>query len=229
MRSTYDSRWKEMREIVILSALFLPIRFKIVTMIFRRSLFYALDPPCVPFWRMPSNDSGTNLTYANANTFISGNSDRSVCVYFKASSSNIDHILLSIGPLLTGSISCNKHFAIAIANATHITIYGMCGLYDNLNINVAPSSLHDGLFHQICVSYNSTNSRLCVYRDSQTSTCFTRTNPPYSTQTGDVRIGWWPDNNRPFLGTQGGLIKSASLFNSVISTNCVAFMLNTYN
>jgi hypothetical protein len=181
---------------------------------------------------MPASDSGTYITYPNANTRISGDSSRSVCASFRVSTENIDNILVSIGSSDTtwdNRKGCNRNFALAIADSTSVTIYGMCTEFDNFNIYVGPGTLYDGMFHQICVTYNNINSKLCVYRDLQGPTCVTRTNAPYNTGFGDVRIGWWPDNNRQFTATNGGLIKSVSLYDSMISQDCVAHQINTNN
>ncbi|CAF1201748.1 unnamed protein product [Adineta steineri] len=189
----------------------------------------AKEPDCVPFWRMPTSDSGSYFTYFQANTRISGDSSRSICVRFRVSSSNVDHILASFGSSGTtwnNGIGCNKHFALAVANATCVNVYGMC--VDNYHIHVGPNTLYDGNFHQLCATYNNISSKLCVYRDLQDPTCIIRTTP-YNTGLGDVRIGWWPDHNRRFISTGSETIKAVSLFDKAISQDCVAHLVNTTN
>ncbi|CAF4155946.1 unnamed protein product [Rotaria sp. Silwood2] len=160
--------------------------------------------------------------YRNANTRISGDSSRSVCAFFRVSSSNVDNIIVDIGSAKTTSVGgCNRHFALGVADATHINVFGLCGMFDNNYIFVGPDTLYDGNFHQICITYNSTNAKLCVYRDAQEPICITRNNGPYNTSLGNVRIGWWPDDNRQFVALGGGLIRSVSLFDSEISQDCV--------
>lgn len=173
---------------------------------------------------MPAADEGTYFTYPNGNTRIFGDVSRSVCASFRANKSNDENIIFSIGSFETTcdeGKGCNRHFALAIKNATHINILGMCYQYDNNAIRIAPKSFYDGNFHQICVTYNSTGSKLCVYLDSPTPNCFVRQSLPYNTALGDVRIGWWPDNNRKFVASGGGLIRSVSLFDSVLPDNCI--------
>jgi hypothetical protein len=183
-----------------------------------------LDSTCIPFWKMPESDQGTNFTYPNANRRIHGDISRSVCATFRASDSNDDNIIYSIGSFGTTWTreGCNTHFTLTIRNATHIDIYGMCTVYDNEAIFLGGSTLYDKAFHQICVTYNNTESKLCIYLDSQTPKCLIRQNPRYNTALGDVRIGWWPDNNREFSASRGGLIRSVSLFDRAISPQCVA-------
>ncbi|CAF2676651.1 unnamed protein product [Rotaria sp. Silwood2] len=120
---------------------------------------------------MPSSVQTTYLTYSSANTLISGDASRSGCVWFRA-----------------GTGGCNQHFALSVIDASHVTIYGMCGAYDNANINVGQSVLYDGSFHQVCVTYNNVNSQLCIYLDLSPPNCLTRTNVVYNTGSGDVRI-----------------------------------------
>jgi hypothetical protein len=179
---------------------------------------------------MPSSDQGTNLTYTNANTLISGDLSRSGCVSFRASASNADNIIFSIGSsLTTASGGCDTNFALSVINASHVTIYGMCPLFDNPNIPVGQSILYDGAFHQVCVTYDNTISTLCVYLDLLSPQCLIRSNAPYNTSLGDVRIGWWPDNNRQFVASGGGLIELVSLFNVAINQSCVAFQYQVNN
>ncbi|CAF1072853.1 unnamed protein product [Didymodactylos carnosus] len=171
---------------------------------------------------MPSGEIGIYRTYRNANTLISGDSSRSACTSFNATKYNDNNIVFSIGSrLTTWSGGENMNFALAIRNGTHVDVFGMQGKYDNRFINVGPATLYDGAFHQICVTYNSLNSKLCVYRDSQAPTCLIRSNGPYNTAISDVRIGWWPDLTWQFVGTGGGQIKSLALFNMEISQDCV--------
>jgi len=136
---------------------------------------------------------------------------------------NNNNILVSIGALDTAwpSKGCNRNFAIVISDSTLASVFRMCNQFDNLNIHVGPYNLYDGAFHQICVTYNNTESKLCVYLDSQTPNCLVRQNPPYNTTLGDVRIGWWPDNNRQFVASGGGSIHSVSLFDSVLPETCI--------
>ena len=177
---------------------------------------------------MPTADQGTNLTYSNANTLISGDLSRSGCATFRASTSNVDNIIFSIGSsLITSNGGCNQHFALSIIDASHVTLYGMCAAYDNNNIYVGQNTMYDGTFHQICVTYDPTVSQLCVYLDLVPAQCITRTNVAYNTGSGDVRIGWWADLNRPFLATGGGLIKLVSLFNTPINQSCVTYQYQT--
>ena len=173
---------------------------------------------------MPSSDLGTNFTYRNVNTRISGDVSRSVCASFRASHVNDENIIFSIGSSNTTcdeGRGCNTHFTLVLKNATHINILGMCYLYNNEAIFVTQNSLYDGSFHQICVTYNSTESKLCVHLDAQAPQCLIRENPPYNTGLGDVRVGWWPDNDRQFLPLGGGLIRSVSLFDRVITQSCI--------
>ncbi|CAF1486077.1 unnamed protein product [Adineta ricciae] len=177
---------------------------------------------CTPFWTMPSSIQTTYFMYFNANTNISGDSSRSVCAYFRASNWNIDNIIVDIGsPKSTQTGGCNKHFTIGIFNSTHINVFGMCPQHDNMLLFVGPDTLFDGVFHQICVTYNTTSRQLCAYRDYQQATCITRTNQPYNTIPGNVRIGWWSDRNRQFITLGGGLIRSVSLFDYAIEQDCV--------
>jgi hypothetical protein len=173
---------------------------------------------------MPFSDQGTYFTYPNGNTRIIGDVSRSVCASFRASQSNDENIIFSIGSFDTTcdeGKGCNTHFTLAIRNATHINILGMCYQYNNDAILIAQNSLYDGPFHHICVTYNNTESKLCVYLDSQTPNCLVRQNPPYNTTLGDVRIGWWPDSNHQFVASGGGLIHSVSLFDSVLPETCI--------
>lgn len=195
-------------------------------------MIYYLDSACVPFWKMPSSDQGTNFTYANANTRISGDMSRSVCASFRASHSNNENIIFSFGSSDTScdkGKGCNTHFALGIRNATHMNIFGMCYPYDNDAILVHKNTLYDGIFHRICVTYNNAEAKICIYLDSQTPQCFVRQNPPYNTTLGDVRIGWWPDNNRQFVAAGGGLIHSVLIFDRVIPQTCIdrEFMNNS--
>ena len=112
-------------------------------------------------------------------------------------------------------------------DASHVTIYGMCLSYDNNNIALTQSILHDGSFHQLCVTYDTNTRYLCVYLDLLPPVCLTRTNARYNTGLGDVRIGWWPDNNRQFDATGGGLIRALSLFNTTINQACVNYLYQT--
>ena len=171
---------------------------------------------------MPSSVQNTYLTYTNVNTFISGDVDRSVCVSFSASTANADNIIFSIGSALTsGTGGCNTHFGLSVIDASHVTVYGMCHAFDNNNIALGQSILYDGNFHQICVTYRSSSAELCVYLDLLSPQCLTRSNVPYNTGLGDLRIGWWPDNNRQFNFARGGLIQLASLFAETINQSCV--------
>ncbi|CAF2896664.1 unnamed protein product, partial [Rotaria sp. Silwood2] len=160
--------------------------------------------------------------YLNANTRISGDISRSVCAFFRVSNLNVDNIIVDIGSAKSSGVGgCNRHFALGIANATHINLFGMCSMFDNVLIFVGPDTLYDGAFHQICITYNSTNRKLCAYRDYQQPTCITRNNMSYNTALGNVRIGWWPDGNHQFVASGDGLIRSVSLFDSEISQDCV--------
>ena len=175
---------------------------------------------------MPTSDQGGFFTYPSANTRISEDHSRSVCVTYRARKCNTDNILISFGSFDTTwnkGKGCNTHFALAIVGANRATVYGMCGSYDNHNIpiQVGSRALNDGSFHQLCASYNTQNARLCLYFDLNTPTCLTRKNPRYQTSLGDIRIGWWTDNNRQFIPDGGGLIRSASLFDREISQECV--------
>ncbi|CAF1483011.1 unnamed protein product [Adineta ricciae] len=182
------------------------------------------SPMCVPFWSMPSTDQGTYLTYPNANTLISGYLSRSVCATFRASAANVDNIIFAIGSSFsTATGGCNEHFALSVINASYVTVYGMCGPYDNSYIYTGQNTLYDGYFHQICVTYDNSDVQLCIYLDSSPPQCLIRTNPHYNTSLGDVRIGWWPDLNRNFTATGGGLIKWVSLFDKAINQSCVAY------
>ncbi|CAF3820775.1 unnamed protein product [Rotaria sp. Silwood1] len=173
---------------------------------------------------MPSLGEGTYFTYTKANTRISGDSSRSLCASFRASSLNYDNIVVEIGSSDTtwnSGKGCNTHFALAVGDGINIIVFGMCFSFDN-SINIGPSTLFDGNFHHICITYNSINSILCAYRDFQTPVCIVRDNSPYNTGLGDVRIGWWPDENRQFVASGGGWIKYAALFDMEISSECVA-------
>lgn len=174
---------------------------------------------------MPLTDQGTYFTYPNGNTRIFDDVSRSACASFRANEVNDDNIIFSIGSFDTTcdeGKGCNTHFALGIKNATHINVFGMCHQYDNKNILIGQKSFYDGTFHRICVTYNSTESKICLYLDSPTSKCFVRSNPPYKTALGDVRIGWWSDNNRGFVASGGGLIHSVSLFDNVLPQACIA-------
>lgn len=175
---------------------------------------------------MPSSDQGTYFTYTNANTHISGDLSRSGCASFRANTSNADNIIFSIGSNLTtwhNNTGCNMNFALSVIDASHVSVYGMCPSYDNVNILVGQSTLYDGTFHQICVTYDNTVPKLCIYLDLQSPQCLNRSNPSYNTGLGDVRIGWWPDGNRQFTASGGGLIRFVSLFDTAINQNCVAY------
>ncbi|CAM4838034.1 unnamed protein product [Rotaria magnacalcarata] len=181
-------------------------------------------PICTPFWAMPSFIQGTYLTYSGANTIISGDLSRSGCVWFRASPSNADNIIFSIDSALsTTTGGCNQQFALSVIDASHVPLYGMCGAYDNNDIYVGQSTLYDGAFHQMCVTYNNINVQLCVYLDLLSPQCLTRTNAAYNTGLDDVRIGWWPDLNRQFVSTGGGLIQLLSLFDTAINQTCVTY------
>ena len=185
---------------------------------------------CTPFWKMPSSVQSTYLTYSNVNTLISGNVDRSVCVSFRANTSNADDIIFSIGSALTTATGgCNTHFALSVVNASHVTMYSMCRAYDNRNIPVGQSTLYDGAFHQVCVTYASSTAELCVYLDLLPPQCLIRSNAPYNTSLGDLRIGWWPDINRQFDPSGGGLIQWVSLYAQTINQSCVAFQYQVNN
>jgi len=175
---------------------------------------------------MPASDQGTSLTYINANTQISGSVSRSGCALVRASSINADNLVFSIGSHRTTPSTpsgCNEHFALSIISSSSVTVYGMCGTYDNGNIGLGQSILYDGNFHQLCVTYDSSNLQLCVYLDLYSPTCLIRSNPLYNTGSGDVRIGWWPDGNRGFISSGGGLIKSVALFNTAVNQTCVTY------
>jgi hypothetical protein len=179
---------------------------------------------------MPSLDQGTNLTYLNANTLINGDLSRSGCATFRANTINADNIIFDIGSsLATSSGGCNQHWTLSVINASHVTMYGMCGPYDNYDIYTGQSTLYDGAFHQVCVTYDNSISQLCIYLDLFPSQCLIRTNPVYDTGLGDVRIGWWPDPNRQFLASGGGLIELVSLFNTAINQSCVAYQYQVNN
>ncbi|CAF2121343.1 unnamed protein product [Rotaria magnacalcarata] len=177
------------------------------------------DLTCTPFWTMPWLHQGTILTYTNANTRIFGDNSRSICALVRAGPVNADNIVVSIGSSLSGD--CNRNFAIAIADGRHVHLYGMCGAYDNYNVPINLITLYDGAFHQICVTYNNENARLCVYADLQSPYCFIRGNARYNTATGDVRIGWWVNTDRQFSARDGGMIKSVSLYDRSISQHCI--------
>ena len=182
---------------------------------------------CKPFWEMPSSDQGTYLTYPNGNTHIIGDISRSVCASFRADKSNDNNIIFSIGSFDTtwNGKGCNTHFALAIQNATHVNVFGMCHIYDNQDIPIGQGTLYDGKFHQICLTYNNIDSKLCIYHNLQSPECLIRKNHPYNTTMGDVRIGWWTDNNRQYVAAGGRTIRSVSLFDKVITQNCVADQL----
>lgn len=120
----------------------------------------------------------------------------------------------------------NTHFALAIHNASHINVYGMCVEYDNIQLLVGQSNLQDDQFHQLCIKYDNNTDILCIYPDLVGPICRIRSNPPYSTSLGDVRTGWWPDNNRQFIASGGGLIRSLSLFDTPIDQRCASYMYN---
>lgn len=186
-------------------------------------LFENLDTLCTPFWRMPSTDRGTNLTYINANQFIKEDFSRSMCGSFRANTTNMDQLLFSIGSNETtwhNCSGCNTHFALAIVDGSNVNVYGVCSKYDNTGINLGQNIFQDGQFHNICATYNNITHELCILLDSFTPTCLNRTNPPYNTSLGDVRIGWWPDGNRMFDASGGGLIRSVSLFDVAINQTC---------
>jgi hypothetical protein len=179
---------------------------------------------------MPAADQGTYLTYSNNNTLISGDISRTGCATFRASSVNGDNIIFDIGSSLTTSTGgCGQHWALSVIDASHITMYGMCGGYDNYNIYAGGSTLFDGSFHQVCVTYDRTVPQLCVYLDLLSPQCITPSSSAYSTGLGDVRIGWWPDMNRQFVASSGGLIKLVSLFNVVINQSCVTYQYQVNN
>ena len=189
-----------------------------------------LEVICAPFWAMPTSDQGTNFTYANANTQISGDQSRGGCVSFRANTSNVDNMLFSIGSSLkswTGG--CNSNFVLNVGGSSIMNVYGMCSSYDNYNIPVGSSVLFDGNFHQVCVSYDNTIPQLCVYLDLLSPRCVNRTNPRYNTSLGDVRVGWWPDGNRRFSGSGGGLIRSVTLFSAAINQSCVTHQYHVNN
>ncbi|CAF4140426.1 unnamed protein product, partial [Rotaria magnacalcarata] len=154
---------------------------------------------CRPFWKMPPSDQGSILTYANANTRIMGDSSRSTCAHFVSSDKNG----------YTG-VGCNKQFALLIENHVNVGVLGACHRYDNRNFTVGPDTLNDGVFHQICITYNNVTSKLCVYRDSDDPKCVIRNNGPLNTGLGDVRIGWWADNTFQSVVAGNGLIRSIS-------------------
>ncbi|CAF3030136.1 unnamed protein product [Rotaria sp. Silwood2] len=92
--------------------------------------------------------------YLNANTRISGDISRSVCAFFRVSNLNVDNIIVDIGSAKSSGVGgCNRHFALGIANATHINLFGMCSMFDNVLIFVGPDTLYDGAFHQICITW----------------------------------------------------------------------------
>ncbi|CAF4179034.1 unnamed protein product [Rotaria sordida] len=148
-----------------------------------------IDRICTSFWKMPSSDEGTNLTYLNANTVIRVDVSRSVCAVFHDTTLNTKNLIFAFGSNLTtwdGLAGCNQHFALAIED---VSVLGMCIPYDNYNISLSQSILYDGFFHQICATYDYTVSKLCIYLDLLTPQCITRSNGPYNTSLGDVRIG----------------------------------------
>ncbi len=131
---------------------------------------------CTPFWKMSSSDHSTYLTYLNANTFISGDLSRSVCASFRANISNADDIIFSIGSsLVTWPVGagCNRHFALSIVDAGHISLYGICGAYDNNNIVVGQNAFYDGAIRQINVTYDNTVLQPCIYLNLQSPECLT--------------------------------------------------------
>ncbi|CAF1523204.1 unnamed protein product [Rotaria sordida] len=179
---------------------------------------------------MPSSDEGTHLTYANANTRSQGDVSRSICGSVRASAVNVDDLIFSIGSSDTtwnARKGCNRHFALSILNGTHVNVFGMCEIYDNDRIPVTQHTMYDKSFHQICVTYRTDDAKLCVYHNSDPPYCVIRSNARYNTGLGDVRIGWWPDNNRGFVSSDGGLIKSVALFDRAISQECVRQQLET--
>ncbi|CAF4276044.1 unnamed protein product [Rotaria magnacalcarata] len=174
---------------------------------------------------MPPSDQGSILTYANANTRIMGDSSRSTCASFRVSNLKSDSLVFSIGSAeqsdkngYTG-VGCNKQFALLIENHVNVGVLGACHRYDNRNFTVGPDTLNDGVFHQICITYNNVTSKLCVYRDSDDPKCVIRNNGPLNTGLGDVRIGWWADNTFQSVVAGNGLIRSVSLFDQEISQN----------
>ncbi|CAF1152276.1 unnamed protein product [Adineta ricciae] len=182
---------------------------------------------CISFWTMPSSDQTTYFTYVDANTNISGDSSRSVCAYFRASDLSAGDIIVDIGsPKSTWNGGCNKHFGIRIISDVLIEISGTCYGLDNNWFFVGPDTLFDGVFHQICVTYDHMSAKLCVYRDYQQATCITRTNGPYNTSQGNVRIGWEPNLYNQSTALGGVLIRSISLFDYVIEQDCVIQELN---
>lgn len=192
--------------------------------------FESIVAVCRPFWTSHYSLQTTHYTYASANTHIGGDSSRSACVWIRASAFNVDNIIFSIGsPFNTFSGGCNQHFALAIADSSYLSIYGMCPFYDNHNFYAGPGILHDGNFHQICVTYETVNAVLCTYVDLQPPQCIVRPNPRYNTYTGDVRIGWWIDSNRGFTGTGGGLIKLLSLYNYAVNQACVNYLYQLHS
>jgi hypothetical protein len=216
---------------MLLQKLFVIVLLRIIRSISAQdttSVDDSLGLTCTPFWRMPPSDQGTYFTYSNANTRISGDSSRSICASFRASSlNNGGTMILDIGSAfttLTGG--CNTQFSLSIFDAATIVVFGMCTPYDSWFSTTGPDTLDNGAFHQICATYNSANAKLCIYRDLQAPICTIRYANPYNTGLGDVRIGWWPDQNQEFVGSGGGLIQSASLFDSEISQECVAQQMN---
>lgn len=166
----------------------------------------------------------TNATYLGANTRISGDNSRSGCVWVRASSANTDDIIFSVGSASRSPAGCNQQFSLAMFNSSHVRVYGMCPAYDNLNIYVGSNTMHDGDFHQICITYDTSSADLCIYLDLLTPQCITRTNPRYNTSTGDVRIGWWPEPNRGFVGTSGERITQLNLFDYAVNQSCVNYL-----
>jgi len=184
---------------------------------------------CTPFWKMPLVDQGTYLNYSNVNTRISNDDSRSVCVTFRATSVNLDDIIFDIGSRsATPTGGCNAHFALAVSNNDCVTVYGMCGAYDNGNICFGKNVLHDGQFHQVCATYDTTTAKLCLYLDLYSPQCLIRSNVPYNTSLGDVRIGWWPDLNRPFDSSGGGLIKWLYMFDKAVNQTCISYHYHNY-
>ena len=172
---------------------------------------------------MPSSQQTTYFTYVNANTHISNDSSRSVCAWFRVSTFNIDNIIVDIG---SSNTECNTHFTLIVSNSTHIRVSGMCDIFNDGPIFIGPDTLYDNAFHQICITYNSMNARLCTYRDFQPAICTTRNSRAYNTSLGDVRIGWWPAENHQFVGLGGGLIQSVALFENEIFEDCIADEMN---
>ena len=83
---------------------------------------------------------------------------------------------------------CNKNFALVIVNVTCVGVCEKCLSYSNAHIYVGQHTPHDSALYQICMTYNSTTSKLYVYCDLQTSTYLIHRDISYATETDYVHI-----------------------------------------